>query len=274
MTGIWGWCTMSHIRVIQATPMGWLRWVGTLKLQVSFPECRLFYRAFLQKSPIILRSLLIVAIPYEKRQVTRKNEVWNKCEWVKSHIWMRNVTNVADGGKRQRTCAARATFIIPRCKNTYATNCIRESRTVCMMHDLCICVLSRESYLYYTAPLKHIRHELYMRVTNYVYVARSLYICRQPREPRSLHRAARTYTPRTIFESHELCICCPTCVYMSSAARATFFTLRCKSGQCGWVMSHVGMSSHVAHLKSSYVRHIRTVRDSRMRVSHATRGNV
>ena len=44
--------------------MGWLRLVGSLKLQVSFAEYRLFYRALLQKRPIILKSLLIVATPY------------------------------------------------------------------------------------------------------------------------------------------------------------------------------------------------------------------
>ena len=35
-----------------------------LKLQVSFAEYRLFYRALLQKRPIILSSLLIAATPY------------------------------------------------------------------------------------------------------------------------------------------------------------------------------------------------------------------
>jgi len=44
--------------------MGWLQWVGALKLQVSFGEYSLFYRSLLQKRPIILRSLLIEAIPY------------------------------------------------------------------------------------------------------------------------------------------------------------------------------------------------------------------
>ena len=39
----------------------WLRLVGSLKLEVSFAEYRLFYRAVLQKRPIILRSQLIVA---------------------------------------------------------------------------------------------------------------------------------------------------------------------------------------------------------------------
>ena len=43
--------------------MGWLRSVGSLKLKVSFAEYSLFYRALLEKRPIILRSLLIVATP-------------------------------------------------------------------------------------------------------------------------------------------------------------------------------------------------------------------
>jgi len=52
--------------------MGWLRLVGSLKLQVSFAEYRLFYRALLQKRSIILRSLLIVATP----QVYAKTNVY------------------------------------------------------------------------------------------------------------------------------------------------------------------------------------------------------
>ena len=43
--------------------IGWQQLVGSLKSQVSFAEYRLFYRALLQKRPLILRSLLIVATP-------------------------------------------------------------------------------------------------------------------------------------------------------------------------------------------------------------------
>jgi len=50
--------------------MRWLRLVGSLKLQVSFAEYSLFYRALLQKRPIILRSLLGIATPYSE-MVTR-----------------------------------------------------------------------------------------------------------------------------------------------------------------------------------------------------------
>jgi len=43
--------------------MGWLRLVGSIKLQVSFAEYPLFYRALLQKRPIILSILLTEATP-------------------------------------------------------------------------------------------------------------------------------------------------------------------------------------------------------------------
>jgi len=43
--------------------MGWLRLVDSLKLEVAFAEYGLFYRALLQKRPIILRRLLIVGTP-------------------------------------------------------------------------------------------------------------------------------------------------------------------------------------------------------------------
>jgi len=46
-----------------APNMGWLRFVGSLKLLVSFAEYCLLYGALLQKRPVILRSLLIVATP-------------------------------------------------------------------------------------------------------------------------------------------------------------------------------------------------------------------
>ena len=44
-----------------------------LKLQVSFAEYRLFYRALLEKRPIILRNLLIIATPYVIADVGRQN---------------------------------------------------------------------------------------------------------------------------------------------------------------------------------------------------------
>jgi len=54
---------LFHNMWIWSVTMGWLQWVGSLKLQVSFAGYRLFYRALLQKRPIILSILLIVATP-------------------------------------------------------------------------------------------------------------------------------------------------------------------------------------------------------------------
>jgi len=45
--------------------MGWLRLVGSLKLQVSFAKEPYKRDDILQNRPIISRSLLIVATPYQ-----------------------------------------------------------------------------------------------------------------------------------------------------------------------------------------------------------------
>jgi len=65
--------------------MGWLRLVGSLKSQVSFAEYSLFYRALLQKRPIILRSLLIIATPYAYRM---QDSVQTMCDLEQcTHLW-------------------------------------------------------------------------------------------------------------------------------------------------------------------------------------------
>ena len=52
-----------HSRVCSLSLMRAQARARSLSLQVSFPEYRLFYRALLQKRPIILRSLLSGAAP-------------------------------------------------------------------------------------------------------------------------------------------------------------------------------------------------------------------
>jgi len=49
--------------------MGWLSLVGSLKIQVSFAGYSLFYRALLQKRPMFLESLQIVATSYNMNDV-------------------------------------------------------------------------------------------------------------------------------------------------------------------------------------------------------------
>ena len=65
--GGWGGCGVDYRRcwwstVSSFSTMGWLRLVGSLELQVSFAEYRLFHKALLQKRPVILRSLRIVSL--------------------------------------------------------------------------------------------------------------------------------------------------------------------------------------------------------------------
>jgi len=57
-------CKHIEFQCIVCVCVGWLRLIGTLKSSDSFAEYSLFYRALLQKRPIILRSLLIVTTPY------------------------------------------------------------------------------------------------------------------------------------------------------------------------------------------------------------------
>jgi len=56
---------MHHAITLSAeNAMGWLRFVGALKLQVSFAKEPYKRDDIQQKRPIILRSLLLVATPY------------------------------------------------------------------------------------------------------------------------------------------------------------------------------------------------------------------
>jgi len=64
--------------------MGWLRLVGSLNLQVSFAEYRFFYRALLQKRPIILRSLLNST----SRDMGIKGVYVHRCSYVYVYIYI------------------------------------------------------------------------------------------------------------------------------------------------------------------------------------------
>ena len=59
------WHSLFH-NIHSDIRMGWLWLVGSLKIQVSFAEYNLFYRALLQNRPIFLGSLLIVAASQNK----------------------------------------------------------------------------------------------------------------------------------------------------------------------------------------------------------------
>ena len=58
------WYTYER-KTLSRVYMGWLRLVGALKVQVSFAKEPYKRDDILQKRPIILRRLLIVATPYQ-----------------------------------------------------------------------------------------------------------------------------------------------------------------------------------------------------------------
>ena len=57
----------------RSNAMGWLRLVGSIKLQVSFAEYFPFYQALLQKKPTIWSILLTEATPYQNTLANRKD---------------------------------------------------------------------------------------------------------------------------------------------------------------------------------------------------------
>jgi len=57
--------TYTPVGTNKLARMGWLRLVGSLKLQVSFAKEPYNRDDILQKRPIILMSVLIVAYPYD-----------------------------------------------------------------------------------------------------------------------------------------------------------------------------------------------------------------
>jgi len=67
------WKSFRNTLEMLCHPMGWLRLVGSLKLQVSFAKEPCKRDAILQKRPIILRSILIVATPYLQLAVPWEN---------------------------------------------------------------------------------------------------------------------------------------------------------------------------------------------------------
>ena len=58
------WCGLYIWYISRMLDMWWLQWVGCLKIYVSLQNIGLFCRSLLQKRPIFLSILLVVATPY------------------------------------------------------------------------------------------------------------------------------------------------------------------------------------------------------------------
>ena len=117
-------CVMCDLAKSAADPrlaMGWLPFVGSLKSYVSFAEYRLFYRALLQKRPIILRSLLL-----EGGQERRVNENAQKCMYMCT-------------GMLANVCKC---VLVGICSQMYVSICIcRNVEWTKMLTNVCKCVL-------------------------------------------------------------------------------------------------------------------------------------
>jgi len=83
--------TASKLRRPPPLTMGWLRLVGTLKLQVSFAKEPYKRNDILQKRPMIFRSLLSVANPYQIFWVSSEcllSVFWVSSECLLSVFWV------------------------------------------------------------------------------------------------------------------------------------------------------------------------------------------
>ena len=77
--------TYSSVYLRICTHMGWLRLASSLELKIICAEYRLFYRALLQKRPVILRSLLVEATPYFKTKYEIQTCLYT---YIHTHTWM------------------------------------------------------------------------------------------------------------------------------------------------------------------------------------------
>jgi len=108
--------------------MGWLRLVGSLKLYVSFAKYSLFYRALLQKRPIIFKSLVIVATPY-----------WIKwpMPYTHTHAYTYTHTHVHTHVYTYTRTHVHAHMHIHTHSHTYTRTCIYIYTHMC----ICVCIV-------------------------------------------------------------------------------------------------------------------------------------
>jgi len=127
-------CATSRIHL--CNPMGWLRWVGCLKIYVSLQNIGLFCRSLLQKSPIFLSILLIVATPYvfshvECATIRSTHTTTNTNTHLLSHTRALSHTQISRPQKKQSL----------RKKSRYARRAKRSIRC----HDSFICDMTHSN---------------------------------------------------------------------------------------------------------------------------------
>ena len=151
--------------------MGWLRSVGSNKLEVSFAEYRLFYRALLQKRPVILSILLTKATPYLSwlvdmyhdwciRAMTHLHVPWQIYIGPVIHTWR-------DSCIQDMRCGAfmcydlfymcHDSFILGRAIHTWRDSCIHD-----MPHWFALCLVYTWSDAFMCHDLFYMCHDSFI----------------------------------------------------------------------------------------------------------------
>ena len=152
--------------------MGWIRLVGSLKLHVSFGEYRLFYRALLQKRPIILKRLLIVATPYLRYVSSCACKTYRMC--VHTYTGIDIFVNMYIHHRiEQENIVLGMQYHIHTLMYTYLCTCVYAHIRLCIYTHVCIHPIissKRIRYSTYSTMNRYTCIHMYICVCIYIYV--------------------------------------------------------------------------------------------------------
>ena len=148
--------------------VGWLRLVGSLKLQVSFTKEPYKICDILQKRRIILRSLLIVATPYHTHIHTRRSDLFD---------FLITVIGVLE------------VFLLPRYNLELGLGSLRQFRSyvyikghvtrngTSKLHELNIHIYVYMYIIYINNGTSNLQRDTSIARTEYTYIYIYIYIC-------------------------------------------------------------------------------------------------
>jgi len=159
--------TFVHTSLCKLLDMGWLRLVGNLKLQVSIAKEPYKRDYILQKRPIILRSLLIVATAYMY--------IWGMCMYMYKYglqftcAYTHMYKQLAGERRSEYGCACSHAYVythsrihIHTCKHTHTYTYLYVCR---QLAGVCGCLCGRA----------HVRAHVYLHI--FMYMCIDMYLC-------------------------------------------------------------------------------------------------